>query len=170
MDWIEDFTQFEKGNYKPDINKWEIYLKGRFNIQYQFKANNLLPDPLILIQDFKRKEFLLEKYSPNNYSIILPKSGIEINCTKNFIETIPLMDNIFSGKWAEKAYQIQYYNKELKKILNGPHIYISYTDLEAFVYENIPKEISEENDNNKYYNEENLLKSIKKCLKYCNMF
>ena len=80
------------------------------------------------------------------------------------------MDNIFSGEWAEKTYQIQYYNKELKKILNGPHIYISYTDLEAFVYENIPKEISEENDNNKYYNEENLLKSIKKCLKYCNMF
>ena len=127
MDFTEEFKQFEKGNYKPNINKWEIYLKNRFNIHYQFKANHLLPNPLKLMYDnHKRKESLLEKYSPNNYSIILPKSGIEINCTKNFVETVPLMENIFNGKWKEKAYQIQYYNEELKKILNGPHIYILY--------------------------------------------
>ena len=118
MDFTEEFKQFEKGNYKPNINKWEIYLKNRFNIHYQFKANHLLPNPLKLMYDnHKRKESLLEKYSPNNYSIILPKSGIEINCTKNFVETVPLMENIFNGKWKEKAYQIQYYNEELKKIL-----------------------------------------------------
>ena len=47
-------------------------------------------------------------------------------------------------------------------------IYISYTDLEAFIYDNIPGKLLQENGNNKYYNQDNLLQSAQQCLKYIN--
>ena len=171
--WYQLFENIHKKKHKPNVNCWERILKNSFNTQYEMKANHLLPRPLKLISKYEKeiikKQHLLEKYSKYNFLIILPYSGIQINCTKNFIDTIPLLRNIFSLKWEERPYQIQYFEEDERKLKKGPHIFVSYSDLECFHYDIIPQELvsqyNEEGGNN-YYNSDNLLKSIKECLKY----
>ena len=67
--------------------------------------------------------------------VLFPQYGLRINCTKDFIENIPLLANVFSGKWEEKPYISHYYDKKLKKVFQGPQIYISNLNLDMYIYQ-----------------------------------
>jgi hypothetical protein len=106
------------------------------------------------ISDYERKE---EKkrgnitFSQNNYMVIFPDDGIRINCNKNFIESVTLLDNIFNKKWKEQPYIIRYYDDQLKKVIKGPQVYISTCTLDMYVY-------NKGNENSK--DKTNILESI----------
>ena len=156
MSWIKTLKNFDKERYKPDIEQWHYFLKNRFNIHIDLKANRLNRGYFKIIRDYesaKKDENINGNriFSENNYMVLFPDCGLRINCTKDFIGNIPLLENAFSGKWKEKPYIIHYYDKKLKKKLKGPQIYVSDCSLDMYIYKH-----DHENDENK----QNLLESI----------
>ena len=140
MSWIKTLENFDKKKYKPDIEKWNYFLKNRFNIHIDLKANRLNKGYFKIIRDYEsakneEKNNGNRHFSENNYMVLFPQYGLRINCTKDFIENIPLLANVFSGKWEEKPYISHYYDKKLKKVFQGPQIYISNLNLDMYIYQ-----------------------------------
>ena len=140
MSWIKTLENFDKKKYKPDIEQWHYFLKNRFNIHIDLKANRLNKGYFKIIRDYEsakneEKNNGNRHFSENNYMVLFPQYGLRINCTKDFIENIPLLANVFSGKWEEKPYISHYYDKKLKKVFQGPQIYISNLNLDMYIYQ-----------------------------------
>tara|TARA_Y100000991_G_C21941108_1_gene335322 strand:+ start:68 stop:562 length:495 start_codon:yes stop_codon:yes gene_type:complete len=140
MSWIKTLEDFDTKNYKPNIQQWNYFLKNRFNIHIDLKANRLNKGYFKIIRDYDsaRTEENMNgnrNFSGNNYMVLFPQYGLRINCTKDFIENIPLLANVFSEKWEEKPYISHYYDKKLKKVFQGPKIYISTLNLDMYMYQ-----------------------------------
>ena len=156
MNWIKTLEEFDKGKKKHDIESWQYFLKNRFNIQIDLRANKMNKGYFKIIRDYeseRKKEYTNGNriFSENNYMVLFPDYGLRINCTKDFINNIALLKNIFFGNWREKPYVPQYYDTKLNKVLKGPKIYVSECYLDMYVYEN-----EHENDEGK----KNILESI----------
>ena len=156
MDWIQTLEKFNGERKKPNIESWEYFLKNRFNIQIDLRANKLNKGYIKIIRDYEsaRKEEYIKGnriFSENNYMVIFPNYGLRINCTKDFINNVTLLKNVFFGNWREKPYIPQYYDKKLNKVFKGPQIYVSECNLDMYIYE-----IEHVNDEGK----KNILESI----------
>ena len=138
MNWTEDLKKFQDQHHNPpSLEKWDYFLRNKFNIQMNFKANILYRGFFKIIGDYdytRENEKGNTIFSENNYMVIFPNDGIRINCTKNFIEFVTLLDNIFNKKWKEQPYSIRYYDHKLKRVIKGPHVYISTCNLDMYIY------------------------------------
>ena len=156
MSWIKILEKFDKKGYKPDNEQWYYFLNNRFNIHIELKANRLYKGYFKIIRNYESAKKDENNngnrdFSENNYMVLFPEYGLKINCTKDFIENIPLLENAFSGKWQEKTYRTHYYDKKIKKKLKGPQIYVSNCSLDMYIYKN---------DHENAQNKQNLLESI----------
>ena len=139
MDWIKDIKKFQKGKFKPSSKKWDYFLRNNFNIQIDLSANTLYEGYFKIKRDYEHyreeeKKKGNKTFSKNNYIVIFPNYGIRINCTKEFIDSIPLLHNVFNKKWKEKTHIIRYYDETIKKVMIGPQVYVSTCSLDMYLY------------------------------------
>ena len=111
-------------------------------------------------------------YGSSNYMIIFPNDGIRINATKSFINSVPALREVFSTKWSDKALTLDYYSYSSQQKMIGPTIYVSYSPLEMFIYDELSDEmkncVKDKRDNlmNSLYLEQNLYESVRYSLRY----
>ena len=138
MDWIKDMKKFQKGERKPSSKKWNYFLRNNFNIQIDLSANTLYQGYFKIKRDYesarKEEEEKGNKiFSKNNYMVIFPDYGVRINCTKDFIDSITLLHNVFNKRWKEQTFIIRYYDETIQIVMIGPQVYVSKCSSIRFV-------------------------------------
>lgn len=153
----------------------EVYLSTKFNIINTFNAHHLRNDPLSrcdndnLLNPLKKNSFI---FSENSYMVIFPYDGVRISATKNFILSVPVLKGMFSDDWEKNAFQLKYYDYNIEQEFNGPKLYVSYSPLDMFIYDEIPADLKDKIKNahgetrEEMYNQSSLLESCRHCIRY----
>tara|TARA_Y100000816_G_C26101550_1_gene583973 strand:- start:1944 stop:2588 length:645 start_codon:yes stop_codon:yes gene_type:complete len=143
------------------IKEIEDYLNKLFYINYNLSGNIFLENPLKHLVHHKFGDYD-DLYGSSSFMIIFPNDGIRITCTKNFINTIPLLQQVFSNDWDEKTIKLSYQYEG--NILPGPELYVSYQPLHMYLYRKMNDDeknsiVCKENQEY-YFEDQNLLSSV----------
>ena len=160
-----DKDDLEKITFKElkfcSIKEIEDYLNKLFYINYNFSGNIFLENPLKYLVHHKFGD-CDDLYGSSSFMIIFPNDGIRISCTKNFINTIPLLQQIFSHDWDEKTIKLSYQYEG--NILSGPELYVSYQPLYMYLYRKMTDDeknsINYKEGAEYYFEDQNLLSSV----------
>jgi hypothetical protein len=152
----------------------DTFIRELFNIELTLKGNFMYNNPLMTLKydfsDYIDPTHDNYIYSLSNYIFIFPDDGIRLVCTKNYINTIPVLRNIISDNWNDKPIKLSYIkDNNLNTIYTTSNLYILHLPLESLMYDDITNDHSGQLFNGlsirtKYFNSKNILQTITKLI------
>ena len=127
---IKNFSNKKNKKYRS-LNEIDIYLKTMLGCNEKFYVNSI----------FKIKKRYSDEYNEiycnNNILIFFILDKIRLEVSHNNAKKMSLIKNLLEdNEFNDQILKIKYFNKQIKKVIDGPTIIILKTPLDSIIIDN----------------------------------